>query len=426
MAFRFVHAADIHLDSPLRSLALRDAALAELIGNATRRAFTAIVDLCLDERVDALLLVGDLYDGEQTSMKTARFLAEQLRRLDAAGVRVFIIRGNHDADSRITTELTLPDSVKIFTGRADAVTFAVAGGLSVALHGMSFRRPAAPDCLLPNYRAPVADALNIGLMHTSLDGSPGHDVYAPCKLIDLQNSGFTYWALGHIHKRVVYPGQTTVVMPGMPQGRDINEAGMKSVTLVTIADDRSVQVKEHPTSIAQFERVIVDVTSLSDWRDIVSAIGQGLSQAKMASRSEHVIARLRVNGTTPLAWRLRQDIELLKGEAADRAGALGNCWVEGVEVVCQAPAATASVEAAGVEPLLELRRLIETDVVPSEPFQADIQAIADELRKQLPRDYSGILRGDEAAFASLIGDVVRGGVEEVLARLQPRDGMGNA
>ena len=99
MVYRFVHAADVHLDSPLRSLALCDPDLAELIGNATRRAFVTVVDLCLNEQVDALLLAGDLYDGEQTSMKTARFLAEQIRRLDEAGVRVFIIRGNHDAMS---------------------------------------------------------------------------------------------------------------------------------------------------------------------------------------------------------------------------------------------------------------------------------------------------------------------------------------
>ena len=96
-AYRFVHSADVHLDSPLRSLALRDPRLAEFVGNASRQVFSRIVDLCLDEQVNALLLAGDLYDGEQTSMKTARFLAEQLRRLDAADIEVFIIRGNHDA-----------------------------------------------------------------------------------------------------------------------------------------------------------------------------------------------------------------------------------------------------------------------------------------------------------------------------------------
>src|SRR6478735_6808409 len=108
-AYRFVHSADVHLDSPLRSLALRDPRLAEFVGNASRQVFSRIVDLCLDEQVNALLLAGDLYDGEQTSMKTARLLAEQLRRLHEAGIRVFVIRGNHDALSRISKELTLPD-----------------------------------------------------------------------------------------------------------------------------------------------------------------------------------------------------------------------------------------------------------------------------------------------------------------------------
>ena len=105
MPFRFVHTADIHLDSPLRSLALRDPALAELIGGATRLAFERIIDLCLDEQVNALMIAGDLYDGDQTSMKTALFLAAQLRRLDESGIRTFIVRGNHDAESRITGNL---------------------------------------------------------------------------------------------------------------------------------------------------------------------------------------------------------------------------------------------------------------------------------------------------------------------------------
>ena len=142
MPYRFVHAADIHLDSPLRSLALRDPDLADLIGNATRRAFVRLVDLCLDEQVDALLLAGDLYDGDQTSMKTARFLAEQLRRLHEAGIRVFVIRGNHDALSRMSKELTLPDSLKLFGGRAEAIAVERGSGqFSVAIHGLSFAQP---------------------------------------------------------------------------------------------------------------------------------------------------------------------------------------------------------------------------------------------------------------------------------------------
>ena len=155
MAFRFVHTADIHLDSPLRTLALREAELAGLIGGATRKAFMGVVDLCLAEQVDALLISGDLYDGEQTSMKTARFLADQLARLHEAGIATFVIRGNHDAESRITRELTLPESVKVFTGRAESVALS-RGALDVAVHGVSFAQKHAPDSLLPKFRGPHA------------------------------------------------------------------------------------------------------------------------------------------------------------------------------------------------------------------------------------------------------------------------------
>ena len=142
MTYRFIHAADIHLDSPLRSLALRNQELAVLIGNATRRAFERIIDLALSERVNALLIAGDLYDGDQTSMKTARFLAEQLRRLDQAGIDVFIIRGNHDALSKITKELTLPERVQIFDRKARAITVSAPDhSQPVIIHGLSFAKP---------------------------------------------------------------------------------------------------------------------------------------------------------------------------------------------------------------------------------------------------------------------------------------------
>ena len=155
-AYRFVHAADIHLDSPLRSLALRDPALADFIGNASRQVFVRIIDLCLEEQVQALLLAGDLYDGDQTSMKTARFLGEQLRRLDAAGIRTFIIRGNHDALSRITKELVFPPNVHLFGGRAEAVEVERGRGeRSIVMHGLSFAKPHAPEGLLAKYRPPV-------------------------------------------------------------------------------------------------------------------------------------------------------------------------------------------------------------------------------------------------------------------------------
>ncbi len=420
MAFRFVHAADIHLDSPLRSLALRDPALAELIGNATRRAFVRVVDLCIDEGVDALLLSGDLYDGEQTSMKTARFLAEQAGRLHAAGVRSFVIRGNHDALSKITRELTFPDSVRVFGGRAEAVALGrAAGGLDVVVHGLSFAQPHAAESLLPKFRPPVADAVNIALMHTSLGGAEGHDPYAPCTVAELEAWGFHYWALGHIHRRQVVEGArgtATIVMPGMPQGRDINESGPKSVTLVTVADDRGVSVEARITGVAQFERVEVDVEGLDDWAGVAPAIEAALGRARDLIGSEHLVARVRLTGTTPLAWRLRRDLDVLREEARIRGEAIGRVWIDKVEVACAAPDGSAA--AVPGDPFAELRRIIGHDILGSDGFRAEMAAVAEELRGRLPPECRGAVLGtDRDGFAAALSRYIEDGAEDVLARL---------
>jgi predicted phosphodiesterase len=422
MPYRFVHAADIHLDSPLRSLVLRDPELAELIGGATRRAWVNVVELCLTEQVDALLVAGDLYDGDQTSMKTARFLAEQIRRLHEAGIGVFVIRGNHDALSRITRELTFPDSVKVFGGRAEAVSVERTGGhFPVAVHGISFARPQAPESLLPRFRPPVAGAVNIALLHTSLAGAPGHDPYAPCSLADLDAAGFDYWALGHIHKRSVVQGRSAVVMPGMPQGRDINEDGAKSVTLVTIADDRSITVEERVTSVAQFERVAVDLTGIEDWREMVAALATSLEHARGRVASEHMVARLRFTGTTPLAWRLRCDRDLLRAEAADRAYVIGKSWIEKLDIDCRAPGVADGADGVpAADPVIELRRLIGDEVVASAAYQTEIATIAEELRGQLPPECRQWLGADEAAFQQAVAALVQDGAEDVIARLRAR------
>lgn len=419
MTYRFIHAADIHLDSPLRSLALRDADLAALIGNATRRAFVRVIDLCLDERVDALLIAGDLYDGDQTSMKTARFLVEQLRRLDRAGIRVFIIRGNHDALSKITKELVAPDSVKIFGGRAEAIAVDRAPGRApVVIHGLSFAQPHAPESLLGRFRPIVEGSVNIGIMHTSLGGAPGHDLYAPCSLADLQATGFHYWALGHVHKRSATEGACAIVMPGMPQGRDINEAGPKSVTLVTIADDRSIHLEERVTSVAQFERISVDASGLDNWRDLVLAVTRALESERDAVRSEHLVARVRIMGATPLAWRIRRDSDLLKTEADDRASVIGRCWVEQLEIACR-PAEQRGETSR--DPIRELHRLIEDDVLGSAAFQNELTGMAEEIRAQLPQECRDTFGKDEAAFREAIVHLARDGAEGVMARLAAPD-----
>jgi len=415
MAFRFVHTADIHLDSPLRTLALREPQLADLIGGATRKAFAAIVDLCLEEQADALLIAGDLYDGEQTSMKTARFLADQLRRVHEAGIATFVIRGNHDAESRITRELTLPESVKVFSGRAEAVTLS-RGALDVAVHGVSFAQKHAPESLLPKFRSPHDGAVNIGMLHTSLGGSPSHDRYAPCTAAELHGHGFDYWALGHIHQRSVERGRATIVMPGNPQGRDVNEAGPKSATLATIGDDRSITVEERLTSVAEFRRLSVDVAGVEEWRAALKRIEGALERARAAAPSEHLVARLTLRGATPLAWKLRCDADKLAEDARIIGAELGKTWIDRIEPGFEEPRAP---ETASSDPIAELRALMEREVAQSKAFQDALREIAEDLRGHLPPGSREELFGrDMEEFSQILRDVASEGTEDVLAHLR--------
>ncbi|MDJ0932950.1 DNA repair exonuclease [Breoghania sp.] len=419
MPFRFIHTADIHLDSPLKSLALRNPDLANLIGAATRTAFSRTVDLARDKQVDALLIAGDLYDGAQTSMKTALFLSAELARLHEAGIKTFLIRGNHDAASRITCELTLPDSVTTFSGRAEAVTLETDAPFDVAVHGISFNQPHAPESLLDKFKPPVEGAINIAMLHTSLGGAPGHNPYAPCQPAELEAMGFDYWALGHIHQRSVQCTKATIVMPGIPQGRDIGEAGAKSVNLVTISDDCSITVKERVIAPAQFERVAIDLTGIEDWADMVAALERALRAARTEAVCDHLVARLDLSGETPLAWRLRRDTDLLASEAEAIAGSIDGTWIDKVANACRLPAGSANTgEETSGAPVHELRALIDEEILKSPSFRTQMADLANALTSQLPGEVRAHLGEDEAAREALLDALAAEGAEDVLARLQ--------
>lgn len=409
MLARFVHCADLHLDSPLNSLALRNAEAAERVGAATRRAFERIVDLCLDEGVDGLLIAGDLVDGDWRSMKTAGFLSSQLHRLSAAGCPVFIIKGNHDASSKILKTLSLPAGVHVFDRSLRSVP--VLEG-AVVVHGVSFAKPSAPDSLLPLYPAPAPDAVNIGLMHTSLDGAPGHDVYAPCALRDLLAHGFDYWGLGHIHQRTVHAERPAlVVMPGTPQGRHVNEAGAKSVTLLSIADDRGLHQAERAVAPVEFARVAVDLSGLEERGALRGRVEAALGQALDSAKAETLIARLTLTGATACARGLMAHRAVISAEIEEIAAELGDVLLDGVSLEASEPERTRGPGDA----LAELAVLLETEVTDEPGMREKARAAILELRKTLPREAKAAL--DDDRLDALVSGYLRDGARELLARI---------
>jgi DNA repair exonuclease SbcCD nuclease subunit len=209
-----------------------------------------------------------------------------------------------------------------------------------------------------------------------------------------------------------------VIMPGMPQGRDINEAGEKTVTLVTVGDDRSLIVEERATSVAQFERIPVDLSSATTWRETAELIEQGIGVVRDRTSSADLVSRVRLTGTTPLSWQLRRDRDLLLAETEQRAEGLGRTWIEKIEIATTVPI-SAPAGGATADPVLELGDLMRSDIIHQHGVRETVRDLVKELRDDLPPDARGFSGDDEAAFEALIDQLLTEGSEDMLARLKP-------
>jgi DNA repair exonuclease SbcCD nuclease subunit len=205
----------------------------ERLRGASRQALTALVDLAIEQRVAFVLLAGDIYDGNWADFRTGLFFRDQMVRLRRAGIRVFIVKGNHDAESQITKQLPDVDGVHVFSShKSETIDLEELG---VAVHGRSFPHRAVPEDLVPLYPPPLSGRFNIGVLHTSLTGREGHDPYAPTSVEVLCDKGYDYFALGHVHAReVVRESTPRIVFPGNLQGRHAKETGPKGCELVTV------------------------------------------------------------------------------------------------------------------------------------------------------------------------------------------------
>ncbi|PWJ17620.1 metallophosphoesterase family protein [Jannaschia seohaensis] len=402
---RILHTADVHLDSPLRSLALRDPELRDRVRTSSRTALTRIVDTALAEEVAALLIAGDLFDGAERSARTAAFLTLQLERLRERGIRVFYIKGNHDAENPLTGELSFPDNVHVFDGRGGKVQLAE----GVWIHGVSFSNRHAPESLLPRFPAPVEGAVNIALLHTSLTGAEGHDPYAPCTVGDLTAAGFDYWALGHVHRRQVHSKAPWIVMPGTPQGRDIGEPGPKSATLLTI--DKAIEIEEVPTSAVEFLHLQMDATDTDNDDALRDMLRRTLRDTARNLVSESAVIRLQLTGRTRRRWQVLRDQDVWKEAAAQYARETGTLWLEKVVFDLSdtaEPGHSATDELAGI------MKTIREEPGFSETCRAEIEGILQELAPQRRAE----LLPDEAAMDQLARRLAEAGADRILARMK--------
>lgn len=339
--FTFLHAADLHLDSPMRGLMYRQDAAADVIKQATRRALENLVRCALTERVAFVILAGDLFDGPWDDFNTPLFFNRQMLQLREACIPVYIVKGNHDAENKMTGALRLPDNVYSFPSDTPA-TF-VNDDLGIALHGQSYGTAKVTDDLSQNYPAPLPHLLNIGILHTCADGREGHERYAPCRVEDLAGKGYQYWALGHVHQREVLHTDPHIHFPGNIQGRHVRETGPKGATLVTYQGSRITRVEPIDCDVVRWARVRVDVSELAHPDDVLKAVDAALASEMDRAAERLLAARLELTGITPAHEALAGDWEAWQMEVVNLAQALDSdrLWIEKVELLTEPPSSSA-------------------------------------------------------------------------------------
>ena len=414
---RFVHAADLHLDSPFGGIRTEAPPhVADRLYRATFDSYENIVSLCLRERVDALLVAGDIYDGADRSLRAQLRFNEGLKRLDTAGIRTFVCHGNHDPLDGWEARLDLPPGCVRFGPEVSSAPVFPIEPERAMVHGISYPQRVVTENLSLHFRPPYSSGFNAGLLHANVGGNAAHDNYSPCTVDDLSETGIDYWALGHVHTRqVLRRDRPAIVYPGNPQGRNPRETGERGVYLVEVDDYGEVRLDFRPVDVVRWTLLKVGIEGLESEQGVLDAINSACDAIIEDAEGRSVLCRIVLTGRGPLDRWLRRagTADHLQEQVNDRHSLAESwLWCERVEVDTASP--VDRVQAAGRDDFAgDLARL-------SAELREDPKAL-EELRNLLRPLYvnsnAGLYLKDHLPPVEELAEMVDAASEESLAAL---------
>ncbi|KAA1190892.1 exonuclease SbcCD subunit D [Paenibacillus sp. B2(2019)] len=343
--FRFLHAADLHLDSRFAGLAHISPAIRSYLRESTFAALGRLVRVAIQENVDFIVISGDVYDVSDASLQGQLRFQEALKELGQQGIHVFLIHGNHDPldGLRLTTEM--PRHVTVFGGEKPDLSTAYRrkDGQEVAIvSGISYPTAKVTDNTAVTFsRKPGSRLFHIAMLHGNVDGDLLHETYSPCSRRDLIERGFDYWALGHIHKRSVLHEKPAIIYPGNIQGRSIKETGPKGCYVVDVDEAGSATPHFHELDYVRWQVRDLSIEGLSNEAEWIQRVEQVIDDIREELPELMSVVRFRLIGRGDVHKVLAQkgaveDLlsELQRREAvrAERKDYKGLVWVEGFAV----------------------------------------------------------------------------------------------
>lgn len=336
---RFIHAADLHLDSPFQGLLTQAPAIADTLRTATFDAYQTLIQLCIKEKVQFLLIAGDVYDGTDRSLRAQLRFRDGLATLAAHGIHSFIVHGNHDPMDGWSSSIEWPAGVHVFGGeRVESVPWGADGTPLACISGISYPKRSERRNLARLFQPEQPDLFQIALLHCNCGGDLNHEAYAPCGLDDLTRLDFNYWALGHVHKPRILNRDPFVAYSGNTQGRSIREQGACGCWLVKVRDGRQVESEFRPLDVVRWATAEVMIHGLESIDALDLAIADKLDELREGNDGRPLICRLALTGRGPLYRELSHNQaheEMLARVRETGVAADPFVWVQSLELDCR-------------------------------------------------------------------------------------------
>jgi DNA repair exonuclease SbcCD nuclease subunit len=325
-SFRFVHAADLHIDSPFAGVGDADNRVATRLREATYEAFQNLVDLCINQNADFLVIAGDVYDGADRSVRAQLRFRDGLAKLAEHGIQSFVVHGNHDPLDGWQSSISWPEGVHIFGTEPEWKNIEKNGEVVAAVQGISYRKREVTDNLALRFSPPQSGNLfAIGLLHANVGANSAHPNYAPCTVEELSASGIDYWALGHVHTRQTLKRAAPVIAyPGNTQGRHLNETGARGALVVDVDSGGASRTEFVALDVVRWERCEVDISNLETIDSLDSAIRQATDNLSVQAEDRDVVCRVTLVGRGPLHEQLTAD-----GAVGDLLDSARHAWSGG-------------------------------------------------------------------------------------------------
>lgn len=369
MGFTFVHAADLHLDTPFKGIGQVAPRVAAALQDASLSAYDRLVTLCLERGAAFVVIAGDVYDGAERGIRAQIRFRDGLQRLSDAGIQSFVVHGNHDPVAGWNAVSTWPERATVFgTDAVGSVEVHRDGELLAVVHGISYWRRDVRENLALRFRRSPQRAFQVGVLHCNVSGAAaGYDDYSPCSVSDLCRAGLDYWALGHIHGRMVLSGRAHadepwIVYPGNLQARSPkpSERGAKGAFVVSVEGERVIDCNPVACDLIRFADVELDLSATSELDDVRNALDDLAAEQLAAADGRSVVLRGRLVGRSELHQAFRRHGAVDELLAMLRSGSVTEpfCWWDRLEDLSAPPRELRPV-GAGSDFASDLVRLTE-------------------------------------------------------------------